>query len=100
MLNFQPFIAATTAHTLAHLNNVGFKTFPDLVDEGYDTVDEPIERLVRIFAQIDRLGALSQAEARERYFACLPTLEHNRQHLLDGRHELDGLFDEIEAVLP
>lgn len=99
MLNFQPFIAATTAHTLGHLNAVGFKTYSSLVDESYDTVAEPIERLTRIFEQIERLGVLSQVEARDRYFACLPELEHNRCHLLEGHHELDGLFDELEAAL-
>jgi hypothetical protein len=100
MLNFQPFIAATTAYTLGYLNALGFKTFSSLVDEQYDTVADPIERLMRIFEQIDRLGGLSQGEARDRYFACLPELEHNREHLLDGHHELDRLFDEIEATLP
>jgi hypothetical protein len=100
MLNLQPFVAVTTAHTLAYLNRAGFKTFSSIVDEHYDVVEDPIERLIRIFEQIDRLGGLSEAEARDRYIACLPELEHNRQHLLDGRHELDSLFDEIEAALP
>jgi hypothetical protein len=97
MLNYQPFIAATTAHTLGYLNGAGFKTFSGIVDEGYDTVAEPVERLGQIFGQIDRLGALSQTEARDRYFACLPELEHNRAHLLEARHDLDRLFDELEA---
>jgi hypothetical protein len=99
MLNFQPFIAASTAHTLGYLNGIGFKTFSNIIDEGYDTVAEPVARLTRIFEQIDRLGVLSPAEARDRYFACLPALEHNRGQLLGGDHQLDRLFDDIEATL-
>jgi hypothetical protein len=99
MLNFQPFIAATTAHTLGYLNGVGFKTFSGVVDESYDTIAEPVERLGRIFDQIDHIGGLSQDEARDRYYACLPALEQNRAHILEGYHEFDKLFDELEATL-
>ena len=99
MLNLQPFIAVTTAQTLRHLRRLGFKTFGHVVNEGYDEVADPVERMLRIFEQIDRIGALSQAEARDLYFACLPELVHNRAHLLEGRHELDALFDALEAKL-
>ncbi|MBI3514512.1 MAG: hypothetical protein HY060_10680 [Proteobacteria bacterium] len=99
MLNYQPFIVVSTARTLRYLCGIGFKGFPELIDERYDQVDDPVARLVRILDEIDRLGQLSQAEARDRYFACLPTLEHNRAHLIDGRHELDDLFDDLEAQL-
>jgi hypothetical protein len=52
-----------------------------------------------IFGQIDRLGQLGPAAARDLYFDCLPVLEHNRAHLLEGRHEVDALFDDIEAQI-
>jgi len=97
--NFQPFIVISTTDTLRYLHRIGFKSFPGLIDEGYDRPPDPIERIPRIFEQIDRLAALSPAEARDRYFACLPELEHNRAHLIDGRHELEDLFDDLEAQL-
>lgn len=99
ILNYQPFILIATAHTLRYLHAIGFKGFPALVDQTYDQVENPVDRLVRVFEQIDRLGQVSQAEARERYFACLPELEHNRANLIEGRHELDDLFADIEAQL-
>jgi hypothetical protein len=95
MLNLQPFLLVATAETLRYVRAMGFKTFDRLVDEGYDRVSDPIERLGRIFAQIDRLAALTPAEARDRYFDCLPEFEHNRAHLIDGTHDFDVLLTEI-----
>ncbi len=99
MLNFQPFLAVTSADTLRYLHAIGFKTFPAIIDEGYDAVRDPAERITRIFAQIDRLGKISQGEARDRYFACMPELEHNLAHAIEGRFEFDDLLDALEAQL-
>jgi hypothetical protein len=97
--NLQPFIVISTTGTLRYLHGIGFRSFAGIIDESYDALADPIERIPRIFEQIDRLAALSPAEARDRYFACLPALEHNRTHLIDGRHELEDLYDELEAQL-
>jgi hypothetical protein len=97
--NLQPFILVSTTHTLRYMHAIGFKSFAGVIDETYDSVPQPHERIQWIFKEIDRLAALSPAEARDRYFACLPELEHNRAHLIDGRHELEDLFDELEAQL-
>jgi hypothetical protein len=99
MLNYQPYIAVTTVHTLRYLRAVGFKTFEPFIDSGYDAISDPAERMQAIFGQIDRLGQLGPAAARDLYFDCLPVLEHNRAHLLEGRHEVDALFDDIEAQI-
>ncbi len=99
MLNLQPFLLISSPETLRYVRAMGFKTFDRLVDEGYDQVTDSIERLGQIFAQIDRLAALSLTEARDRYFDCLPELEHNRAHLIDGNHVFDALLDEIERDL-
>jgi hypothetical protein len=99
ILNLQPFLLVATTETLRYLRAMGFKSFERLVDENYDRVSDPIERLALVFDQIDRLAALSPAEARDRYFDCLPELEHNRAHLIDGRHAFDDLLTELEREL-
>ena len=99
MLNFQPFIAVSTAHTLRYLWATGFKGFSHLIDESYDQVLDPVERLVLILKQVERLGRMSLPEVRDLYFSCLPELEHNRAHLLEGHHELDDLFGDLEVQL-
>lgn len=99
ILNYQPFIAVSSAHTLRYLRALGFETFEPVIDSGYDLAVDPIERMAAIFGHIDRLGALGDAAARDLYVDCLPMLEHNRALLLDGPHELDALFDELEAQI-
>lgn len=99
MMNLQPFVGITTANTLACLHDLGFKSFGRHVREDYDAIDDPVDRLLQILAEIDRLGALSQVEVRDLYFDCLPELEHNRAHLLEALHPVERLWDEIEAQL-
>ena len=77
----------------------GFKGFSHLIDESYDQVLDPVERLVLILKQVERLGRMSLPEVRDLYFSCLPELEHNRAHLLEGHHELDDLFGDLEVQL-
>ena len=99
MLNLQPFIAITTANTLDTLRNLGFKTFAPGISEDYDAIDDPEERLLRLLAEIDRLGALTQSAVRDLYFDCLAELEHNRAHLLEASHPVERLWSEIEGQL-
>lgn len=99
ILNHQPFIMVSTANTLRYLHGIGFVGYPELLDQSYDREDDPIARMARIFEQIDRVLALSPAELRDRYIACLPAVAHNRAHLIDGRHQLAELYDSLEAQL-
>ncbi len=68
----QPFILAGTHGSLEYLRSYGFKTFSDVWDESYDTMEDPEERLYTItnlMAQIANWGAptrerkLSEARA-------------------------------------
>ena len=43
-----PFIIAGTAGSLEYLRSYGFKTFQHIWDEGYDLIEDPKERLIRI----------------------------------------------------
>jgi hypothetical protein len=44
----QPFIVVATHGSLEYLRSYGFKTFADVWDESYDTIEDPKERLVKI----------------------------------------------------
>jgi hypothetical protein len=41
----QPFILAATPGSLAYLRSYGFKTFASVIDESYDTINDPVQRL-------------------------------------------------------
>jgi hypothetical protein len=44
----QPFILAATPGSLKYLHNYGFQTFGEIIDESYDTIQDPIERMQSI----------------------------------------------------
>ena len=82
MVGLQPFLIIGNPGSLALLKSMGFKTFEALIDERYDDISDPAQRLVAVFAEIDRLLALPVAELRVRVAALEELLIHNLLHLL------------------
>lgn len=55
----KPFMLVSSPGSLAYLRSYGFKTFNELIDESYDTISDPIERLTAVISEMKRLSALS-----------------------------------------
>jgi hypothetical protein len=55
--------------------------------------------MMRLLGQIESLAQRPKAALRDLYFECLPELEHNHAHLIDGRHQLDVLLRTLELRL-
>lgn len=51
----RPFIEVSAPGTLKDLHSMGIKTFPDLIDESYDDIQDPYRRLEHIKREIKRL---------------------------------------------
>lgn len=51
----QPFILASTPGALRYLKTYGFETFDPVIDEQYDRVLDPVDRMRAIVAQMQRL---------------------------------------------
>ena len=54
----RPFILAATPGSLEYLRSYGFKTFHGLIDETYDTIHDPAERLKKICNEMNRISQL------------------------------------------
>jgi hypothetical protein len=54
----QPFILMATAGSLQYLRQYGFKTFEGLIDESYDAVQDPRQRLQAVIKEMIRISAL------------------------------------------
>lgn len=54
-----PFILVSTAGAVKYLHNYGFKTFDGLIDESYDQILDPIERLEAIVKVMKDIAAMS-----------------------------------------
>jgi hypothetical protein len=54
----QPFVLAATAGSLQYLRSYGFETFDGLINESYDTVQDPTDRLQAIVNEMKRIAEL------------------------------------------
>jgi hypothetical protein len=55
----RPFILAATPNSLQYLRDYGFETFDGLINESYDTIDDPRERLCAIVEEMQRISSLA-----------------------------------------
>lgn len=78
-----PFILIAPPQTLKYAREFGFKTFGEFWDESYDECWNHEERLLKIFALIDSIDAMSLSELGDLYKAMTDTLSHNYFMLLE-----------------
>ena len=81
MLLQKPYITMGPRNFLIHLRQLGFKTFQDFWDEGYDG-HEGQHRYLKILELIDSLSNKSAGELESMYNGMKPVLEHNYQLLI------------------
>jgi hypothetical protein len=94
----RPFMLAAAPGNLAYLKGYGFRTFDQWIDESYDSIQDPDQRLQAIVDQVQRLCAMSDFDLREMHREMQPVLEHNFNHLWSGfRHQIvDELVNNFE----
>jgi hypothetical protein len=97
----RPFMLAAAPGNLAYLKSYGFQTFDRWIDESYDTITDPDQRLQAIVDQTQRLCAMSDKDLREMHREMQPVLEHNFNHLWSGfRHQIvNELVDNFETCV-
>jgi len=93
-----PFVLVATAGSLEYLRSYGFKTFGHLWDEGYDTIEDPHERIQAIAGLLKDLHSLSPAERTSLFHHAIPTINHNWNHFYKGGFE-SVLWDELQSML-
>jgi hypothetical protein len=57
-----PFIVYSTPHFLSELRALGYKTFHPYINEEYDLLEDPEQRLTAILNEVERLSKLSEEE--------------------------------------
>lgn len=77
----RPFMLAAAPGNLAYLKSYGFQTFDQWIDEGYDNIADPDQRLQAIVDQTQRLCAMSNAELQQMHREMQPVLKYNFDHL-------------------
>lgn len=99
--NLMPFVLVGTPGALAELRRLGFMTFDGIIDERYDAIESPAERLSASLDEAMRLARMSTTELRDLYAALWPRLVHNLMHLLTMSPRLvdrDDAFRALSAI--
>lgn len=74
----RPFMLVGAPGSLQYLRDYGFKTFDGLIDESYDTIQDPVARLEAVIAEMKRISALSAEEKQTLYTQIYAIAEENK----------------------
>lgn len=81
----KPFILASTPGALAFLKDYGFKTFDGIVNETYDTVKDPKQRLKFIIAAMKAFKNQAPETKLKSLQAMEEICQYNRQHFFSNK---------------
>lgn len=73
-----PFVIIGVCGLLKRLHKLGFKTFGDFWDEGYDDIEDYNERLEKIKEIIKWVASKNLNELKDIYNQMIPIFEHNK----------------------
>jgi len=94
MVAGRPFIAMAAQNYLANLHRLGFKTFNDFWDEGYDEYD-PTNRILEIEKLVQHLAQKPIREMQAMLLKMKPVLDHNLQRFQTLTYQqIKETFDE------
>lgn len=94
----KPFILAATPFSLKYLRSYGFKTFDGLIDETYDTIIDPKQRLDAVVQELKRISCLSNDSKQELWKQLNVIAEYN-QNLFFSTQWQTGILEELKANL-
>jgi len=101
----QPFMLIGALGNLAYLRSYGFKTFGNVIDESYDTIQDPDARVDAVVAQMKWYSELSDSDKLDVMKKLEPIIEYNFHHFYGKFKEIivdelitncENLFTEID----
>ena len=84
----QPFIILGTPGSLKYLKSYGFESFSTVIDESYDSITDPVERMDAVVTEVKKLSSLNQTDKKDMYNEILPIIQHNYEHFYNGLFDL------------
>jgi len=92
-----PFIVAANRGFYHDLHQSGFRTFHSIIDEGFDLIDRPEERLNRIISEVDYI---CQEGPDKFWTAAQDVCKYNRERLAEYNQEQRSQFpDNLKRYL-
>lgn len=93
-----PFILASTPGSLQYLRQYGFRTFGEYIDESYDSIVDPVERLEAIVNCMNSIARLDQS-SRKKLLENLKFICDYNKKLFFSKTFLDKVIAELRHNL-
>ena len=81
----KPFLLASSPKSLQYLRSYGFQTFDPLIDESYDLISDPVQRLNTMVREMQRIAGLSQSEKINLYKQLQQRTLFNQMHFFSNQ---------------
>jgi len=98
IISKMPFVLVGPAHNLKYLREYGFKTFDKWIDESYDDIEDPIERMTAIGNTMNKICAYSLEELQDMLIDMQEVLDHNYNRFYSNEF-LDDCWNELVTNL-
>ena len=90
-----PFILVATQGSLEYLRSYGFKTFHNIIDETYDTIADPAQRLEAVLIEMKRIATLPHDAKQQVYNSLRSIAAYNQQRFFSTEWH-DQLINEFK----
>ena len=91
----QPFMLVATVGSLEYLRSYGFETFGELIDESYDTITDPLERLQAVCKEMKRISLLD-TEQKTKLFTDMQQIALRNQQKFFSQEWQQSIIDEFK----
>ena len=100
IINLQPFIIMGGCGSLKLLQDLGYKTFGEYIDESYDSFENPQVRVKAATRQAINLAKMTHKEHIKLIKQIKPILEHNQQHFFSSKNRIENFVKYIHGADP
>jgi hypothetical protein len=94
----QPWILAATAGSLKYLQEYGFKTFSPYINENYDSIQDPLDRLQAIVDELKRISLLPLDQKNNLLLQLQDIADYNKKKFF-SQEFFDLVIDEFKQNL-
>jgi hypothetical protein len=90
----RPFMLAATPGSLHYIRRYGFETFGQYINESYDDIQDPLERINAIISEMARISQLPLQEKRQLWTNLYQIADRNKQLFFSAEWQA-SIFDEF-----
>jgi len=101
ILNYQPFIISGSPGVLKLVKSLGFETFPEIFDEGYDEIEDNKLRMEKLLDNLTDLSKKSMEQIHKIYLDSQDKLIYNRSLITNSciENPLNDIFNIFESFI-